>query len=187
MKAMTLDDVRELVELGIPVATVSAVCPAPCTIRLTDEAGERYEPDDDGDLAYVFPATTVDPAWPELLEAIHPIEVVASGPIVDLVACHPLASRHALRTGAAITLAAIEHQYWFPSTVRAHRTVNAWLRAGCNGIVLLTRDPYEASRVLRGIEIIQAEDEGHAAELRRLLHMPLPTSSTVITRRPDDK
>jgi hypothetical protein len=180
---MTLGDAHQLIAQGIPIQAITAVCPAPTTIRLVDQAGERYEPDPEGHPAYVFPATTVDPAWPELLEALNPRDVISCGPIVDLVACSPAAPRRwALRTGAAITLGAIEHQYWFPAPVPVHRDVVSWLRAGCKGIVLLTCDPYEASRVLRGVAVIEAEDEAHAAELRRLLYMPAPTTSTVVTR-----
>jgi hypothetical protein len=186
MRAMTLDDARELMALGLPIRAITTVCPAPCSIRFTDAACLLYEPDCTGELAYIFPATTVDPEWPEQLEDIEPREVVSAGAVVDLVACHPQSPRHALRAGQALTLGAIDLQSWHPDPVRVHRTVNAWLRAGCTGIVLLTRDPYEASRVLREIHTIEAEDRQHARELKRLLRTP-PPIHTQITIRPVDR
>jgi hypothetical protein len=36
MRAMTLDDARELIAQGIPIQAITAVCPAPTTIRLVD-------------------------------------------------------------------------------------------------------------------------------------------------------
>jgi hypothetical protein len=185
LQAMTYPDLLELLALEVPIRAVTAVCPVPCPIRFVDEACRLYEPDDDGGRAWVFPATVVDPQWPELLEAIDPREAVACGPIIDLVACHPESPRHALRTGQAIALGAIEHQYWHPAPVRVHRTVNAWLKASCTGIVLVTRDPYEAATILRGIEQIEAEDLQHARELKRLLRTPPPTH-TRVTIRPAD-
>jgi hypothetical protein len=181
---MTFGDVHQLIAQGIPIQAITAVCPAPTSIRLVDKAGERYEPDPDGRPAWIFPATVVDPAWPELLEDLEPRDVVACGPIVDLVAFSPHAPRHwALRIGQALALGAIEPQWdRFPLPVPVHRRVVSWLRSGCCGIMLLTRDPHESSRVLRGIEVIQAEDKDHAAELRRLLYTPSPTHSTVVAR-----
>jgi hypothetical protein len=184
LRLMTFADLQALLAIGIPIATVRQVCPVPASIRLVDRGGERFEPDIDGAPAWVFPATCIDPRWPELLEALDPRRAVSGGEIIDLVAFSPaVPQRWALRTGDAITVGAIEHQYWFPKPTQIHRNVVSWLRAGCEGVVLLTSNPYEAARVLRGIAVIEAEDKDHAAELQRLLHMPTPSNSTILTRR----
>jgi hypothetical protein len=180
---MSFGDLQALLAWGVPIRAVATVAPALTRITL-NHAGDRYEPDPDGRPAYVFPATIVDPIWPELLETLNPREIVSCGHIVDLVACHPAApSRWALRTGQAIALGAIEHQYWFPMPTPVHRTVISWLRAGCVGIVLLTNNPFEASQILRGIATIVAEDEEHAGELREILKTPTPIRSTVVVHK----
>ena len=37
---------------------------------------------------------------------------------------------------------------------------------------MLTRDPYEAGRILRQCEIVEVEDAAHKAELDRLINLP---------------
>ena len=47
--------------------------------------GHCFEPNEDGGAVWVIPATAVDPARPEEIEAVDPLDVVRTGPIVDLV------------------------------------------------------------------------------------------------------
>jgi hypothetical protein len=56
-------------------------------------------------------------------------------------------------------LDAIPPQYLEPDPVRVHRDVAEWLRAGCSGIVLLTRDRNKAQRVLRQIHRVDTADD----------------------------
>jgi hypothetical protein len=66
--------------------------------------------------------------------------------------------RWALRRGRGAVLGAIPPQYLEPEPVRVHRDVAAWLRAGCTGVVLLTRDPAAAGRILSQIQRIDYAD-----------------------------
>jgi hypothetical protein len=47
-----------------------------------------------------------------------------------------------------------------------------WLGNDCRGLVLLSRDRRDRYRVLTSLDAIVAEDEDHAAELRKLLQQP---------------
>ncbi len=182
MRAMTLEDAGDLLAARIPIETIAAVCPAPSKIRRQGE--RRYQPDASGGRAHIFPAMAIDPERPDLVEAEDPREAISTGAIVDLVAVGLKApNRWALRVGAASVLGAIEPQLGlFANPVPVHRDVLAWLRSGCRGIVLLTRDPHEAGRILRSITVPQAEDEHHKAEIDRLLTMPFPLRSAAVVR-----
>jgi hypothetical protein len=182
MGRTTLDDARALMQHGVPIRAITAVCPAPARITL-DRAGERYWLEDAGKPAWIMPVCCADPADPEAIETSDPVAAISTGPVTDLIAFHPEAARRsALRHGNASVLGAIEPQFLDPGPVTVHRCVVDWLRAGCRGIVLLTRDPIEAARILRQCTAIEAEDEAHAAALRRLLKPPEPTWPTVTIR-----
>ena len=61
-----------------------------------------------------------------------------------------------------------------PAPVPIRRSVLSWFRAGCTGLVLLSRDPAVRYRLLmdcRGDVI--AEDMAHAAKLRQALKSTL--------------
>jgi hypothetical protein len=183
LRQMTAADARALIAQGIPVRAVALVCPVPVRIAI-DVAGDLYWPDPDGRPAWALPVCAADPIDPRRTETADPAAVVGTGPIIDLVAFSPAApSRWALRRGAAMVLGAIEPQYLDPPPVPIHRDVTDWLRAGCRGLVLLTRDPHEAGCILRECQTIEAEDAGHAAELRRLVLLP-PYCDTRVTVRP---
>jgi hypothetical protein len=82
-------------------------------------------------------------------------------------------------------LGAIPPQYLEPEPVRVHRDVAAWLRAGCAGIVLLTRDGAAISRILSQVQRADYEDAAHAAELSRILQERTPAPARAA--RPFDR
>jgi hypothetical protein len=127
---------------------------------VTNPAGDRFRPDEVGRLGWVLPVAAVDPGRPELIETEDPLATISTGPFVDLAASFSPArpGRWALRWGLAAVLGAIPPQYMEPEPVRVHRDVAGWLRAGCNGIVLLTGDGDEVPRVLSQIRRIDHED-----------------------------
>jgi hypothetical protein len=185
MRHMTFADARELISLGVPVAAIALTCPAPIRASLTTDGdgGDLYWPDDAGGRVWVLPAHAVDPESPEAIESVDPAAGVCSGAIVDLVAISPFTPDcWARRLGVAEMLGSIRPQCFEPDPVPVHRDVVSWLRAGCSGITLLTRDPHSGGRVLRQIEHIEAEDDQHAAELRWLLALPAPVHSVVMVR-----
>jgi hypothetical protein len=184
MSRTTRDDARGLMRHGVPIRAITAVCPSPARIAL-DCTGERYWLDDAGESAWVFPVCSADPPGPEAIETSDPAWAISIGPVIDLLAFHPGASgRWALRLGNAVVLGTIEPQYFDPEPVAVHRDITDWLRAECRGIVLLTREPIEAARILRKCMAIEAEDEAHAAALRRLLKAPEPTWPAISVRAP---
>jgi hypothetical protein len=160
MRAMPFAKAEELAGMGIPWTAIAAVCPAPMRIVI-DRAGDRFWPDDAGELGWVFPVAAVDPCCPELIESDDPLATVSTGAIIDLAASFSPGAPGlwALRLGHATVLGAIPPQYMAPPPVRVHRDIAAWLRAGCNDIVLLTRDQDEAQRILRQIHRIDYEDD----------------------------
>jgi hypothetical protein len=179
---------RRLAEHGIPAQSINLVGPVPLRIALQHDrhaTAELYQPDPGGRLAWVLPVRTADSEWPgEWIETAYPEDVISQGPILDLIAFSPAApGRYALRVGAAAVLGAIEPQYLAPPPVPVHRDVMTWLRNCCRGIMLLTRDPSEAGRILRHCNVVEAEDADHEAELRRLVMLP-PYVNTTVKMRP---
>jgi hypothetical protein len=119
LRRMPLSAAQELHStFGIPWPSITATCPVPTRARFADKARSLYEPDEDGGAGWVIPATCVDPARPEEIEAVDPLDVVSTGPIVDLVAFHPhCRDRFALRIGHAVVLGAVEPQHLEPARV----------------------------------------------------------------------
>ena len=132
--------------------------------------GGAYQPDRDGGAAFVLPVRVDNPLSPE---AADPVDAVRHGEIVDLLAFSvAFPQRWALRTGAATWLGAVEPQYLEPEPTPIWRTPLRWLGNDCHGLVLLSRDRRDRYRVLTCLDAIVAEDEAHAAELRKLLEQP---------------
>ena len=182
MRRMKLDhDVEALKRHSVPMRAIATVCPAPVTITV-DRSGELYQPHEAGRAAWVFPVCCIDPENPDAIEAPDPLAVVASGAVIDLLAFSPLAPRRwALRRGVATVVGAIPPQFLDPDAVVVHDDVTDWLRAGCSGIVLLTRSQTEAARVLRQCQAIEVNNASHAADLLRLLQ-PVTKWPTVRVR-----
>jgi hypothetical protein len=144
-------------------------------------AGERFEPHPDGRLAFCTPARIHRSLT---IESPVPDSAVRVGELVDLVYWslnHP--ERWAMRTGAAECLGLVEPQYCGPEPVAIHRRPLGWLRGGCRGLVLLTRDPWAMYRILCQCSGgLIAEDERHAAELAAALDHPWPHPPEIIVR-----
>jgi hypothetical protein len=138
LRRMPLSAAQELHStFGIPWPSITATCPVPTRARFADKARSLYEPDEDGGAGWVIPATCVDPARPEEIEAVDPLDIVSTGPIVDLVAFHPhCRDRFALRIGHAVVLGAVEPQHLEPARVPVWGDIGDWLRAGCSGLVV---------------------------------------------------
>jgi uncharacterized membrane protein YhdT len=135
--------------------------------------------------AWVLPVRVVDPEMPDAIETTNPVWAAMCSDVVDLVAFSPAAPyRFALRCGIATVLGWVEPQYLAPDTVPIHRDITDWFRAGCRGLVLLTRCSFEAARVLRQCLEIEAEDAAHAVQLRRILAESLPKWPQIRTRLP---
>jgi hypothetical protein len=169
-------------EFGIPWSAIAATCPVQITVGFTDTTQNFFQPDPMGVQAWVIPVTCVDPWRIEEIEARDPLRVVACGYIVDLLAFDPRCPRKfVLRTGLAPVLGVIEPQYCGPPVVRIFRDVTDWLKNQCEGLVLLTDDPFQAGRIIRRINAIAAEDAWHAEELReRLALPPYPRAFTTV-------
>jgi hypothetical protein len=129
-----------------------------------------YQPDPDGGPAFIIPVRVDNPISPE---AADPVATVRHGELVDLLAFSPaFPHRWALRTGTATWLGAVEAQYLGPAPTPIWRSPLHWLGNDCRGLVLLSRDRRDRYRVLTCPDAIVAEDEEHAAELRKLLEQP---------------
>jgi hypothetical protein len=176
---MQLDDVQELIALGIPLTAIAKVAPTPMRVSL-DKTGKLYEPDPVfGAMAYVFPVHSIDPCA-GVIESLDPLAGVNAGPVIDLTAFHPHApGHHALRLGVAQLLGSVRPQSFDPEPVLVSRDVTTWLQRDCHGIVLLAVADADKGRLLREIVHIEAEDQRHAAELNRLLSLPVQHHSTV--------
>lgn len=180
--AMNRDHRTELIAAGILVEIIELYpLIGTASVRLQ---GRLYEPAPDGRPAYITPVLVADPASPETpapgTYACH------LGEIVDLVAWHPAyPERWALRVGAASWLGCIEPQYMDPEPVCIRRSPLAWLRAGCDGLAILSRDPADAYRLLTGCARLVAEDRTHATELRRLVRQPWPLPGIAVAEHRD--
>lgn len=170
-KALSAEHRAELLSAGIPLDIVRLYPLIGAELVLV-KAG-MYRPDPDGLPAFITPVLVDNAASPE---AAHPLVYARHlGECVDLVAWHPAhPDLWALRLGVATWLGCIEPQYCDPDPVAMRRSPLAWLRAGCDGLVILSRHPPDAYRILTDCQSIVAEDETHAAELRKLVRQPWP-------------
>jgi hypothetical protein len=169
---------------GVPWRAITLACPVPTRARFTDKAQSLFEPDEEGGDVWVIPATCVDPARPEEIEAVDPLDVVSTGLIIDLVAFHPASrSRFALRIGHAVVLGAVPPQYMQADRVLVWNDVADWLKSGCNGIVLLTADGHQRGRILRRIESIEAAQPAQVKAWLALPEYPAPRPTPVFAMR----
>jgi hypothetical protein len=172
------DDLRPLMAARVTQETIDAVAPVMARITV---AGATYHPDPDGGLAYLIPVRVDNPLTPE---AADPVHTVRSGDIVDILSMHPAHPRRwALRRDAAEWLGAIEPQYLNPDPVCVWRSPLGWLRAGCHGLVILSRERAGAYRILAGCQGgIIAEDAEHAAKLHGILTQPWPAPQIIVPK-----
>jgi hypothetical protein len=141
--------------------------------RVKIKGRRLYEPDAAGEPFCITPVLVDSPWTPESRD---PAITVRYGALVDLVAWRPdRPSEWALRGGAATWLGAVPPQYCQPDPVPVSHSILGWFQAGAAGIVLLTDDPAERWRILADFRGgIDAEDDRHAAELRRAVARPWP-------------
>lgn len=172
--ALTAEHRVELLEHGVPADLIGRYSLIGAA-RIRINAG-LYDPVPDGRPAFITPALIDNPLTPEAADPLACARV--TGDLVDLVAWHPRhPSRWALRVGSATWLGATEPQYMEPDPVAVRRSPLSWLRADCDGLVILSTEPAEAYRLLSSLHAIIAEDAQHVAELRRLVRQPWPLPS----------
>lgn len=174
------EHLRPLLAAGVSPEAIAAATPAIARITV---AGDIYQPDRAGGIAFLVPVRLDHPVTPE---AADPAETVRAGAIVDLLAFHPTHPHcWALRCDAGEWLGAIEPQYLNPPPVPVWRSPLAWLRAGCRGLVILSTASADRYRVLAGCRGgVVAEDAGHAAELRATLTRPWPIPRIIVRTEP---
>jgi hypothetical protein len=98
----------------------------------------------DGRTHFITPVRTVDASTPF---AADPWAAVRFGEIIDLVAWCPSQTPLA-RLGNALSIGAVPTPSLEPFPVQMRSTVFHWLRSGCTGLVLLTRDPKQQAGIL---------------------------------------
>jgi hypothetical protein len=170
---LTCNDMNYLVdEHGIPSSLIGSWQLIGAT-RYRRVGLDQYEPDPDGNAAFVTPVLTDCVDTPESLD---PALAVRCGNLIDLVAWHPKCPRQwRLRCGSATWLGSIEPQYLRPKPVRLWRTVLRWLQSDCTGLCVLTRERFENFRLLsRCTGGIVAEDELHEQQIKSVLERPWP-------------
>ncbi len=120
------------------------------------------------------------------LETDNPARDVREAPIIDLVALDPATpSRWALRVGSATVLGLIPPQEIRPvERVHVHAEPLSWLRAGGDGICLLTEAPREQRSALlscRSGYIV--DDATFGARLRTAVEAPIARAEILVARR----
>lgn len=81
------------------------------------------------------------------------------------------------RFATALRRADIAGEYWITAgarendVLRVHRTPLAWMKSGCDGVVILERD-FDAQKFTQWWGKIAGEDERHARELAQVLCRP---------------
>ena len=167
LRCTTTDDLQPLRDAGVDGAGLAF---GMALARISVSRTGFYQPDPDGGPAFLIPVRVENVLTPE---AADPVDAVRHGEIVDLLAFSPAFPRRwALRTGAATWLGAVEPQYLNPSPTPIWRSPLHWLGSDCHGLVLLSRDKRDRYRTLTCLDAIVAEDEDHAAVLRKLLKQP---------------
>jgi hypothetical protein len=178
MDQFTAADRAILLKYGVNAHDMDRLCG---TERIRIVCDGLYELDSAGTTAVITPVRIEQPLTPE---SADPQAFVRYGAIIDLLAWHPAAAgRWALRCGAAEWLGCIEPQYIDPPVAAIRRSPLTWFRAGCTGLVLLTRAPADQYRVLCWCRQLEAEDDVHRDELRRLLRRPFPVPRVISVRR----
>lgn len=184
--ALTDAQHEELVQAGVDRLDIALLIGA----AYGHVVGDRFEPHPDGgeppppgSVAFCTPIRA-DPFRPLSIETPVAASALRVGEIIDLVFWHPAApERWALRTGAAECLGLIEPQCCDPEPVRIHRGIISWFRHRCDGLVILTRDPWRVHCLLsqcRGGLV--AEDQRHAADLHQMLDHPWPKPEITVMK-----
>jgi len=168
---------RQLQDAGVPQRALDLAVPAFARVRPVGRL--LFQPDPDSEFgAWVVPVRV---EYPDTPESTDPEAAIAAGDIIDLVAFEPQMGPHwALRTGNAEWLGACSPQYLEPAPVILHRAPLDWLRAGCEGLVCLVRQPLEILRFLIRFATVLVDDCAHAAELQAILDRPFLSPKILI-------
>ena len=144
--------------------------------------GALWEPDPDGagPLAYITPLRVDRFATPLSLD---PWETARCGELADLIAWDPDAPQSwALRVGNSHWLGSIPWGEPFPALLRASPL--SWLKADCDGLVVLSRDPVEVRAILGEFEYgVHTESDVLTAQLRKLVATPVAHPPRILTQR----
>jgi hypothetical protein len=144
--------------------------------------GDFYVLDPDGGRpAFVTPVRVDTASSPE---SRVPDSTVRMGSLIDLVAWHPARPNSwAQRIGTAEWLGAIDPQYLDPAPVLVRSSPLSWFKSGCSGLVPLSRQTPDIYRLLVGCRSgVVAEDDAHAAKLRRILERPWSAPPVFVKR-----
>jgi len=173
--ALRPEDAEALADAGVPAFLID-LYQMVGTAQILLRKGALYEPHSDGKAAFITPVLADLPDTPETSD---PWAFARFGNIIDLVAWDYQAPEHwALRTGNATVLGCIAPQYIDPFPVKVWRNPLNWLRSNANGLAMLSRKPSDIYRALAGLQGgIEAEDDMHAVQLRRILARPFPVPS----------
>ncbi len=105
----------------------------------------------------------------EVGEQVFTMGVISEMGLIDVVAWHPLSGRMATWLGLGFGLNEVQigdHVDNASVGLAVFRSPLGWLRAGCDGIVIVRKTFTHI--VLAGVPLLLAEDEVHRIELRKM-------------------
>jgi hypothetical protein len=171
----------QLAALGIPRLIVECGFVGAARIRL-EKDGRTYRPMEGGTEAFITPCrVNGDQPTPEDPD----FELVPQyGDVIDLIAWSPeYPGRWATRCDQATWLGCIEPQFVIPPAVPIRRSPLSWLKANATGLCILAHDQWDIYRLLTVCQQLEAEDDAHAKQLRRILEHPFKTPTILVARR----
>jgi hypothetical protein len=171
----------QLAALGIPRMIIACGFVGAARIRL-EKDGRTYQPMEGGTEAFITPCcVNGDPATPE--DPAYDL-VPQYGDLIDLVAWSPrYPGRWATRCNQATWLGSIEPQFMIPPAVPIRRSPLSWLKANGTGLCILAHEQTDIYCLLIGCQQLEAEDDAHAKQLRRILEHPFKTPTILVAQR----
>jgi len=166
---MVSEDFAALARLGVPDELTRTFAVVAVGRGVFD--GELWRPDEDGRRLVVIAVR--GESGIELEFPLPDALIRCGAEILDLVAIAPRENRWATRFGAACHLGYVPPQFADPAPTRIHRSPIGWLRAGGQGLCLLTRRPAEQQDLLLRLRALIGEDIEHGEELQALVSRPL--------------
>ncbi|MBM3521817.1 MAG: hypothetical protein FJX57_02575 [Alphaproteobacteria bacterium] len=175
-----------LVRRGLPWRALEAGLVAIAEIIVVGDRFEFASDGERGERALVVAVKGDGDAHVDPWIACDPVRVAHHGQLLDLVAETPN-GRVVSLLGAADVLGVVEPQMMATPRTRLWRLSRSWLRAGCDGVVLVDPRPLVRQRALLALAgPIVAEDAAHAADLRAILAAPMANLPRVIVGVPQD-
>jgi hypothetical protein len=119
-------------------------------------------------------------------EQVFTMGVISTNGLIDAIAYHPTTGRLAAWLGVGFALdeyRIADHLEAGSTALAVYKSPLGWLRAGCEGIVIV-RKPF-AHIVLKKVPTLIAEDESHGIELREMFPAGA-TGPRIIVRAPTD-